>query len=127
VETVIELIAQHGNDRQDLERAAMARGRAEAAFVVEYLTGHTHAHRDQGSFPRAVFCRVQNGLPPDDVGVVARLGDVTGGSPIVDVTFPNGVVLENVLRPPRRGEKRKRAELAGCSAMSRRRAFLLAR
>jgi hypothetical protein len=37
------------------------------------------------------------GLTPDDVGVVARSGDVAGGSSIVDVTFPTGVVVENVL------------------------------
>jgi hypothetical protein len=37
------------------------------------------------------------GLTPDDVGVVTRSGDVAGGSSIVDVTFPNGVLVENVL------------------------------
>jgi hypothetical protein len=37
------------------------------------------------------------GLTSDDVGVVVLSGDVTGGSSFVDVTFPNGVVVENVL------------------------------
>jgi hypothetical protein len=55
---------------------------------------HTGAKvRFRGQFSAAT----KQGLTPDDVGTVAQARDAAGGSWIVDVTFPNGVVVENVL------------------------------